>query len=111
MCNIRHFYLLRELYEADFHKPSIYGIGRIWTNAWDVVFRAMSRGGRGRRAAVDFVVCFGRGGFFSLVFSMSLHLQIRTSRAISVDEVKGMRQPVNLPTENARPPISTMCTV
>ena len=25
MCNIRRFYLLRELYAADFHKPGIYG--------------------------------------------------------------------------------------
>ena len=28
MCNIRRFYSLRELYEADFHKPGIYGSGR-----------------------------------------------------------------------------------
>ena len=31
---------------------------------WNVFRRAPSRGGRGRRAAVDIVVCFGRGGFF-----------------------------------------------
>ena len=57
---------LRELYEADFHNPGIYGSGREWANAWDVFRRAPSRGGRGRgrRAAVGFVVCFGRGGFF-----------------------------------------------
>ena len=29
---------MRELYEADFHKPGIYGSGRVWANAWDVVF-------------------------------------------------------------------------
>ena len=55
---IRRFYWLRELYEADFHKPGIYGRGRVLANAWDVGFRAPSRGGRGRRAAVAFVVCF-----------------------------------------------------
>ena len=26
---------LRELYEADFHKPGIYGSGLVWANAWD----------------------------------------------------------------------------
>ena len=51
-------YRLRELYEADFHKFGIYGSVRVWANAWDVFRRTPSRGGRGRRAAVDFVVCF-----------------------------------------------------
>ena len=32
--------------------------------------RAPSRGGRGRRAAVDIVVCLGRGEFFSVFFSI-----------------------------------------
>ena len=59
---------MRELYEADFHKPGIYGSGRVWANAWDVFRRAPSRVGRGRRAAVDFVVCFGWGGFFVFYF-------------------------------------------
>ena len=59
---------LRELYEADLHKPGIYGSGRVWANAWDVSRRAPSRGGRDHRAAVDFVVCFGCGGIFSLFF-------------------------------------------
>ena len=76
MCNIRPFYWLRQLYEADFHKPGIYGSGRVCANAWDVVFRALSRGGRGRRVAVDFVVCFGWGElfldfFFSIFFFSS----------------------------------------
>ena len=67
----RVFYWLRDLYEADFHKPGIYGRGRVWANAWDVFRRTSSRGGRGRRVAVDFVVCFGCGGilcFFSFFF-------------------------------------------
>ena len=53
-----------------FHKLGIYGSGRIWANAWDVFRRMTSRGGRGRRAAVDFVLCFGCGGilFFFFVF-------------------------------------------
>ena len=64
MCKIRRFYGLRELYETEFHKPGIYGSGRVWANVWDVFRRMPSRGGRGRRAAVDFVVCSGWGGFF-----------------------------------------------
>ena len=55
--------------EADFHKPGIYGGSvRVWAIAWDVFRRAPSRVGRGRRAAVDFAVCFGLGGFFSSLF-------------------------------------------
>ena len=51
--------------EADFHQPGIYeGSMRVWVTAWDVFRRAPSRVGRGGRAAVDFVVCFGRGVFF-----------------------------------------------
>ena len=45
--------------------------GRVWASAWDVFRRTPSRGGRGRRAAVDFVVCFGCGGiscFFPPIF-------------------------------------------
>ena len=69
MCNIRRFYCFRELYEADFHKTGIYGSGRVWANAWDVFRRTPFQGGRGRRAAVDFVVCFECSGFrFSLFF-------------------------------------------
>ena len=46
--------------EADFHKPGIYGGSvRVWANAWDVFRRTPSRGGRGRRVAVNYsVVCF-----------------------------------------------------
>ena len=65
VCNIRRFYWLRELHEADFHKPGIYGSGRVWANAWDVVFRAPSRGCRGRWDDVGFVVCSRWGGIFS----------------------------------------------
>ena len=51
--------------EADFHKPGIYGGSvRVWATVWDVFRRAPSRVGRGVLAAVDFVVCFGWGGFF-----------------------------------------------
>ena len=90
---------MRELYEADSYKPGIYGSGRVWANAWDVFRLKPSRGGRGRRAAVDFVVCFGCGEIS--------RFQTRKARAVSVDSVKGQRQPVNLPTENSRPPIPT----
>ena len=63
LCNIRRFFRLREPYEADFHKRGIYGSRRVWTNAWDVYRRVPSRGGRGHRDAVDFVVCLGGAGF------------------------------------------------
>ena len=53
---------------TDFHKLGIYGSGRVWANAWDVFHRAPSRVGRGRRAAVDFVVCLGGAGFFVFCF-------------------------------------------
>ena len=46
------------------HKPGIYGSARVWANACDVFPRAPSRCGRGRWAAVDFVVCFVWGGIF-----------------------------------------------
>ena len=41
---------------------------RVWAAAWDVFRRAPSRVRRGGRAAVDFVVCFGLGVFFSFFF-------------------------------------------
>ena len=47
--------------EADFHKPDIYGGRvRVWATEWDVFHCTSSRGGRGRRAAVDIL----RGVFF-----------------------------------------------
>ena len=51
------------------------------------------------------------GGADFFVFSTGLHFQIRRPRAVSVDSVKGLRQPADLPTENTRPPIPTRCTV
>ena len=59
--NIRGFSWLLELYEVDFHKQTrIYGSGRVWANGWDALRRTPSRCGRGRQAAVDFVMmCFG----------------------------------------------------
>ena len=55
--------------DADFHKAGIYGGSvRVWAAAWDVFRRAPSRVSRGGRAAVDFVVCFGMGGFLSEFF-------------------------------------------
>ena len=35
---------------------------RMEKNVWHVFRRTSSRGGRGRLAAVDFLVCFGCGG-------------------------------------------------
>ena len=58
------------------HKSGIYGSKRVSAKAWDVFGRTLSRGGCGRRAAVDFVVCFGCSGislFFSRIFSSSAH--------------------------------------
>ena len=49
--------------EADFHKPGIYGGSvRVWANAWDVLRRTASRGGRGLQW-IYFVVCFERWDF------------------------------------------------
>ena len=64
--------------EVGFHTPGIYESGSVWTNAWDVFPCMPSRVGRGRRAAVDFVVCFGSGGvfsvfLFSIFFSSNAH--------------------------------------
>ena len=79
VCKIRRFYRLREPYNVDFHKLGIYANKRVWANAWDVFPRMPSRVGRGRRAAVDFVVCFGWGGFlfrvlfFRFFFSSNAH--------------------------------------
>ena len=87
MCNIRRFYWLRVLYKADSHKPGIYGSGRAWANAWDVFFRAPSRGGRGRRTAVDLVVRFGGEDFFFVFFFPVFFLFEHTRAAAS------MRQP------------------
>ena len=83
VCNIRRFRCLRELHEADFYKPGIYGSGRVWANAWDVFPRMPSRVGRGRQGAVDFVVCFGLGVFFCVFFSIFFSLE-RTRPAASM---------------------------
>ena len=47
---------------GSFVKPGIYGSGRIRADVRHVLRRTLSLNGRGRRAAVDFVVCFGCGG-------------------------------------------------
>ena len=73
---VQHLWFLlivRAVHGADFHKPGIYGSGRVWANTWDLVRRTPCRGGRGRRAAVDFVVCFGFVSFFSCFFSSNEH--------------------------------------
>ena len=58
----------------------IYGSGRAWANACDVFPRMPSRVGSGRRAAVDFVVCFRWGGFFfRFLFSKFFFLRTHTA--------------------------------
>ena len=42
--------------------------------------RVPSRGGRGRRAAVDFVVCFEWGGFFFCFFVFSYFFAFERTR-------------------------------
>ena len=110
MCNIRGFYQLRELYEDNFHKHATYGSGRAWANTWEVFRHTRCRGGRGRRAAVDFVVCFGCGGiscFLGIYIFKFVHVCTTAGcerlRAVDVDSVKGLRPPANLPTENSTP--------
>ena len=46
---------------------------------WDVFHRAPSRGGRGRRVAVDFVVCFGWGVLFQFFFQYIFFLRTHTA--------------------------------
>ena len=46
--------------------------------------RAPSRGGRGRRVAVDFVVCFRWGGFFRVFFLRFIFFLERTQPAASM---------------------------
>ena len=61
--------------EADFHKPELYGGRvRVWATEWDVFPCTPSRGGRGRRAAVDIFrgVFFLVSGGISFFFSFSL---------------------------------------
>ena len=61
--------------ETDFHKPEIYGGRvRVWANEWDVFHCTPSRGGRGRRDAVDIFcgVCFLVSGGISFFISFSL---------------------------------------
>ena len=61
--------------EADFHKPEIYGGRvRVWATEWDVFHCTLSRGGRGRRAAVDIFrgVFFLVSGGISFILSFSL---------------------------------------
>ena len=52
--------------------PGSMQAGEYWANTWDVFRRTPSRGGHGRRAAVDFVVCFGCRGI-SFFFSWNAH--------------------------------------
>ena len=110
MCNIRRFYSLRELYEADFHKnPGSMESGEDGlTRVTSFVVRRLEVVTVAGLLWVSWRV-LGGPDFF--VFSMSLPLQIRRPRAVSVESVKGLRQPANLPTENSRPPIPTRCTV
>ena len=42
---------------------------QVWVNAWDVFRRTPSRDSRGRRGAVDFLVCFECGGISCDFFS------------------------------------------
>ena len=54
-------------------------------NEWDVFHHMQSRGGRGRRAALAFVVCFWWGGYFMIIlffllFSSNAHGLIASMR-------------------------------
>ena len=71
---------MRELYDTDFHKPGIYGNGRVWASALDVFRRPPSRGGRGRRSAVDSGCVLGAAGF-RVFFSALLFFFLRTHTA------------------------------
>ena len=86
MCNIRRFYLLRKLYKANFHKPGIYGSGRVWANVGRVLSRAVSRWSRspGCCGCCGFRCVFGVGRFFrSFSFSFLFFFE-RTRPAASM---------------------------
>ena len=51
----------------------------MWAIAWDVFHHMPSQGGRGRRAAVDFVVCFRWGGIFFCFFFAFFFLRTHTA--------------------------------
>ena len=95
----------------------IYESGQVWDNTWDVFRRASSRGGRGRRDAVDFV-CLKGGRFFRVFHEFAFSNSYTCTRPLAARDpeqsastrVKGLRQPANLPTENSCPPIPTRCT-
>ena len=59
--------------------PDLWERASMGYNAWDVFRRAPSRGGRGRRVAVDVVVCFGRGGFFRVFNFFFFFLRTHTA--------------------------------
>ena len=76
MCNIRRFYCLWELYEADFYKPGIYRSGRVWVNAWGAFRRAPSRGCLGGRELwISWCVLGASGSFFSFIVRVFLRTQ------------------------------------
>ena len=77
-CNIRRFLLIARAIQGRFHKLGINGSGRVWANAWDVFPRMPSR------AAVDFVVCFGWGGFFFRAFLIRFFFSSNTHRLLQV---------------------------
>ena len=100
MCNVRRFYWLRELYEANFHKPEIYGIVKVLANAWDVFSSTPFRGGRALRAACEFRDVFGmRRGFFRflLFFSSNAHdlLQVWGRRPASFTSLTSSTDGIN----------------
>ena len=76
---------------ADFHKTMIFGGRvRVWATEWDVFHCTPSRGGRGRRAAVDifrglvfFFCVWWEFVFFVVFFSSNAHglLQVRGNLA------------------------------
>ena len=67
VCDIRRFYVFTDCESCTrpiSTNPVSMEAGEYGANAWDVVFRAPSRGSRGRRVGVGFVVYFRWAGFF-----------------------------------------------
>ena len=61
---------------ADVDNPASEDASELALNAWDLLHRAASRVGRGRRAVVFWVVCFGCGGisFLCSLFLLGTHM-------------------------------------
>ena len=84
----QHQYIRVYTSGADFYKPEIYGRRvRVWATEWDLLTCTPSRGGLGRRAAMDIF----RGVWFLVSGEISFFLRsFFTSNAHGLRQVRGI---------------------